>query len=132
MLLKSTRQFPIYSCVPGALCDTNTIYSIQCHPDFLTQHALESPSLPPSGTCADPGAVETCREVWWVDPVGAILISCYIVWSWIFIAQEQMNQMVRMLSLKPYKSCGRVLSSREWKVEDVVEKAGLCVANSYQ
>jgi len=32
--------------------------------------------------------------VWWVDPVGAILISCYIVWTWIGIASEQMDLMV--------------------------------------
>lgn len=38
--------------------------------------------------------------VWWIDPVGAILISCYIVWSWIGIAREQMNQMVR-IDLQP-------------------------------
>lgn len=35
-----------------------------------------------------------CRQVWWIDPVGAILISCYIVWTWIGIASEQMNLMV--------------------------------------
>lgn len=43
-----------------------------------------------------PSDAERCvRDVWWVDPVGAILISCYIVWSWVSIAKEQMNQMVR-------------------------------------
>ena len=35
------------------------------------------------------------RKVWWVDPVGAILISCYIVYTWIGIASEQMDLMVR-------------------------------------
>lgn len=44
---------------------------------------------------AEPWLCFACRVVWWVDPVGAILISCYIVWSWIGIAREQMNQMVR-------------------------------------
>ena len=38
-----------------------------------------------------------CRDVWWIDPVGAILISCYIVWAWIGIASEQMDLMVRRL-----------------------------------
>ena len=29
------------------------------------------------------------RKVWWIDPVGAILISFYIIWSWALICKSQ-------------------------------------------
>ncbi|EIE27327.1 cation efflux protein [Coccomyxa subellipsoidea C-169] len=33
-------------------------------------------------------------KVWWVDSVGAILISLYIIWSWARILQGQVNKIV--------------------------------------
>ena len=29
------------------------------------------------------------RKVWWIDPAGAIVISFYIVWSWLLICKAQ-------------------------------------------
>ena len=29
------------------------------------------------------------RKVWWIDPAGAIVISLYIVWSWMVICKGQ-------------------------------------------
>ena len=31
---------------------------------------------------------------WWADPIGAIIISVYIVWTWIETATEQINMLV--------------------------------------
>ena len=33
-------------------------------------------------------------DLWWVDPVGAVVLSVYIVFCWTMIATEQINQMV--------------------------------------
>ena len=34
------------------------------------------------------------RKVWWIDPAGAILISCYIIWSWMLICKSQVRFMI--------------------------------------
>ena len=31
------------------------------------------------------------QKVWWFDPVGAILISLYIIWSWMCILKGQVS-----------------------------------------
>ena len=31
-------------------------------------------------------------KVWWIDPAGAILISCYIIFSWGMISKSQVTQ----------------------------------------
>uniref|UniRef100_A0A7S0MQG6 Cation efflux protein cytoplasmic domain-containing protein n=1 Tax=Pyramimonas obovata TaxID=1411642 RepID=A0A7S0MQG6_9CHLO len=33
-------------------------------------------------------------KVWWLDPVGALVISMYIIWCWVTIGQEQVNFVV--------------------------------------
>lgn len=38
----------------------------------------------------------TSRKVWWIDPAGAILISLYIVWSWLLICKNQVEKIVGM------------------------------------
>lgn len=32
------------------------------------------------------------EKVWWIDPAGAILISCYIIFSWGMISKSQVTQ----------------------------------------
>ena len=34
----------------------------------------------------------TSRKVWWIDPAGAILISMYIIWSWMLICKSQVRR----------------------------------------
>ena len=31
------------------------------------------------------------EKVWWIDPAGAILISCYIIFSWGMISKSQVT-----------------------------------------
>lgn len=40
--------------------------------------------------------LSTCSNLWWVDPVGAVLLSAYIIWCWTEIGTEQINLMVRL------------------------------------
>ena len=35
------------------------------------------------------------EKVWWIDPAGAILISCYIIFSWGMISKSQVTQALR-------------------------------------
>jgi len=37
--------------------------------------------------CGGLGSIS--QKCWWVDPVGAILISAYIIWSWMIICMNQ-------------------------------------------
>ncbi|GMH32244.1 hypothetical protein BSKO_00078 [Bryopsis sp. KO-2023] len=34
------------------------------------------------------------KTLWWIDPVGGILISAYIVWSWIKLARTQVDKII--------------------------------------
>ncbi len=40
-------------------------------------------------------------SLWWADPVGAILISVYIVWTWIETATEQVKQKQKVVKKLP-------------------------------
>lgn len=33
------------------------------------------------------------ERLWWLDPIGAILISLYIIWSWYETGREQIEQL---------------------------------------
>jgi len=48
----------------------------------------------------------TCvkQETWWVDPVGGILISCYIIRSWVLTATEQGSQLVGVAASEEFLS----------------------------
>lgn len=96
------RNMEGFSLLVPAHSSTYLFQYGQCHPVMLS---------PPREECAEAGTRGSCRVVWWVDPVGAILISCYIVWSWIGIASEQMNQMVRDGSPAPRPLSG---FGRDW------------------
>ena len=39
------------------------------------------------------------REGWWIDPVGGILISLYIIYSWGAICKEQVSQTPAALTI---------------------------------
>lgn len=41
------------------------------------------------GAIAFGAIASTSQKVWWFDPVGAILISIYIIWSWMCILKGQ-------------------------------------------
>ena len=47
------------------------------------------------GAIAFGAIASSSQKVWWFDPVGAILISAYIIWSWACILKGQ------VLSLTP-------------------------------
>ncbi len=35
-------------------------------------------------------------QLWWTDAVGAIVVSLYIIWSWLGLANEQIGRLVGM------------------------------------
>jgi divalent metal cation (Fe/Co/Zn/Cd) transporter len=37
-------------------------------------------------------------KVWWIDPAGGILISCYILWRWYEISLEQVRNIVGIIA----------------------------------
>lgn len=41
------------------------------------------------GAIAFGAIASTSQKVWWFDPAGAILISLYIIWSWMCILKGQ-------------------------------------------
>ena len=41
------------------------------------------------GAIAFGAIASTTQKVWWFDPLGAILISLYIIWSWMCILKGQ-------------------------------------------
>ena len=43
------------------------------------------------GAIAFGAIASSSHKVWWFDPVGAILISAYIIWSWACILKGQVS-----------------------------------------
>ena len=39
-------------------------------------------------------AIATLTIAWWMDPVGAVLISIVIIYRWIFVIAEQVNKII--------------------------------------
>ena len=59
------------------------------------------------GAIAFGAIASSSQKVWWFDPVGAILISAYIIWSWACILKGQ----VYTLTPLHYASLGQI----DWK-----------------
>ena len=51
------------------------------------------------GAIAFGAIASTSQKVWWFDPVGAILISLYIIWSWMCILKGQARTLSSTSSL---------------------------------
>ena len=48
------------------------------------------------GAIAFGAIASSSQKVWWFDPVGAILISAYIIWSWACILKGQVHPLTTL------------------------------------